>query len=63
MLRQYLKLGARFLSFNVDEGFGSAIDALMFVDLTRTDRRVLDRYMGRREADRFLAFHAAGSSR
>ena len=58
LLRQYLKLGARFLSFNVDQGFGSAIDALMFVDLTRTDRRVLDRYMGRQEAAQFRAYHA-----
>ena len=62
LLRQYLKLGARFLSFNVDEGFGSAIDALMFVDLTQTDRRVLERYMGRPQTAQFLAHHAAGSS-
>ncbi|HEY2588736.1 MAG TPA: GNAT family N-acyltransferase [Tepidisphaeraceae bacterium] len=57
LLRQYLKLGARFFSFNVDAGFGNAIDALMLVDLTQTDERILDRYMGKEAAARFRAFH------
>jgi putative hemolysin len=57
LLRQYLKLGARFFAFNVDRGFGDSIDALMFVDLTRTESRILDRYMGREGAAEFLAHH------
>lgn len=57
LLRQYLKLGARFFSFNVDAGFGNAIDALMLVDLTQTDERILDRYMGKEAAGEFRAFH------
>ena len=57
LLRQYLKLGARFLSFNVDDQFGRAIDALMVVDLTRTEERILSRYMGRDAMADFLRFH------
>lgn len=57
LLRQYMKLGARFISFNVDHSFGDAVDALMLVDLTQTDPRTLDRYMGRDLAAQFLAHH------
>lgn len=57
LLRQYLKLGAQFISFNVDTAFGNAIDALMLVDLTCTDPRILSRYMGRAETIKFLASH------
>jgi hypothetical protein len=52
-----VKLGARFFSFNVDAGFGEAIDALMFVDLTQTNVKILDRYMGRETAADFRAYH------
>jgi hypothetical protein len=55
LLRQYLKLGARFFSFNVDTAFGDAIDALMYVDLAQTD--ILDRYMGKEAATNFFAHH------
>jgi putative hemolysin len=47
LLRQYLKLGARVLGFNVDPAFGNSIDVLVAVDLKRTDPRVLAKYMGR----------------
>jgi putative hemolysin len=57
LLRQYLKLGAQFISFNVDAAFGHSVDALMLVDLTRTDPRILSRYMGRAEAARFFDVH------
>lgn len=57
LLRQYLKLGARFFSFNIDAAFGGAIDALMLVDLTQTDPRILSRYMGREAAAQFRNFH------
>lgn len=63
LLRQYLKLGARFFSFNVDTAFGDAIDALMFVDLTLTEPRILDRYMGREASERFRGFHRADAQK
>ncbi len=56
LLRQYLKLGGRLLGFNVDPGFSDALDGLIVVDLMRTERKLLDRYLGKSEAAEFLAF-------
>jgi putative hemolysin len=61
LLRQYLKLGARFFGFNVDPDFNDALDGLMLVDLTRTDRKLLDRYMTKPGAAGFLAAHGVTS--
>jgi putative hemolysin len=52
LLRQYLKLNARVLGFNVDPAFGGVIDALMMVDLAAVDARMLSRYMGQEYAAR-----------
>lgn len=57
LLRQYLKLGAHVLSFNVDPEFSDVLDGLIVVDLTKTDRRTLDRYMGKDAAETFLAHY------
>jgi putative hemolysin len=57
LLRQYLKLNARLLGFNVDPHFGDALDALMMVDLATVDPAILKRYFGRQEAARFLDRH------
>jgi hypothetical protein len=57
LLRQYLKLNARLLGFNIDPVFGNVLDGLFYVDLTQIDRCVLDRYMGRAEAAAFLGYH------
>jgi len=57
LLRQYLKLNARLLGFNVDPNFGDALDALMMVDLATVDPAILNRYFGRQEAARFLDHH------
>ena len=46
LLRQYLKLNAKLLAFNVDPHFGDALDALMMVDLADVDASVLRRYFG-----------------
>jgi len=62
LLRQYLKLNAKLLGFNVDPQFGDALDALMMVDLTRVDAAILNRYMGRPAAAEFLARHRASRS-
>lgn len=56
LVRQYLKLGARVLAFNVDAAFGNAIDVLMAVDLRRTEDAALARYMGQ---DGLAAFRSA----
>ena len=57
LLRQYLKLGGKVLAFNIDPDFGDALDGLIMVDLLDSDRRTLERYMGRAEAEAFLAYH------
>jgi putative hemolysin len=61
LLRQYLKLNARLLAFNVDSAFGDALDALMTVDLARVDPRILRRYFGPADARAFLEYHATHS--
>jgi len=60
LLRQYLKLGAKPLGFNVDPRFASVLDALLLVDLVETDPRILGRYMGRVPLRAFRAFHGLG---
>jgi len=57
LLRQYLKLGGRLLAFNLDKKFADALDGLILVDLTRTDPRMLSRYLGDEGAKRFLQKH------
>jgi len=63
LLRQYLRLNAVLLGFNLDPDFSDVLDGLVLVDLTRVDRAILARFMGRQPAERFLAFHATGGSR
>ena len=55
LLRQYLKLNARLIGFNIDAGFGNVLDALMMVDLCAVDRPILNRYLGREGAASFMA--------
>ena len=62
LLRQYLKLNARLIGFNVDPNFGDALDALMMVDLATVDAAILNRYLGRQEAAQFLARHRRQSA-
>ena len=57
LLRQYLKLNATLLSFNVDPAFNDSLDGLMLVDLRRTPVKILEKYMGPDGAREFLAFH------
>jgi putative hemolysin len=56
LLRQYLRLNATLLGFNVDPAFGDALDALMMVDLVRVSPATLSRYLGA-DATAFLEYH------
>src|SRR3954463_13246699 len=58
LLRQYLKLNAKLLGFNVDPDFGDVLDGLMLVDLTQVSPAILTRYMGREAAKQFFSHHA-----
>jgi len=57
LLKQYLKMGGKLLGFNVDRDFADVVDGLILVDLTKTDPRVLGRYMGKQGVKDFHAFH------
>ncbi len=57
LLRQYLKLGGKLLSFNVDPEFSSVVDGLIVVDLLKASPKTLRRYMGNEVADAYLKFH------
>lgn len=56
LLRQYLKLNATMLSFNVDADFANCIDGLVLVDLLSTDPKTLKRFMGE-GINQFYAYH------
>lgn len=57
LVRQYLKLGGKFLGFNVDREFNDVVDGLILVDLTKTEVHMLEKYMGRDGAAEFLQYH------
>jgi len=59
LLKQYLRLDGRLLSYNVDPDFANVLDVLILVDLRRTSQKALQRYMGRDNLGRFRAFHDA----
>jgi putative hemolysin len=63
LLRQYLKLNARVIGFNVDPNFRDALDALMMVDLTMVSDTVLARYLGKETAAAFLVKHRTAIER
>lgn len=46
LVRQYLKLGARVLSLNVDPDFSDVVDALITVDLAEIPPRMRERFLG-----------------
>ena len=57
LLKQYLKLGGKLLSFNIDPCFGNVLDGLIMVDLTCTEPRLLRRYMGTEGYAIFASYH------
>jgi hypothetical protein len=59
LLRQYMKMNASFLSFNVDPLFNDSLDGLMLVDLRRSPERALSAYMTRSGAEAFIKYHEA----
>ena len=58
LFRHYLKLGGKILGFNLDPDFSDVLDGLILVDLLQTDRRILDRYLGKDQAKAYLDHHA-----
>jgi putative hemolysin len=46
LIKEYLKMGGRTLAFNVDHSFSDCVDALIMVDLRRTEPKLLEKYIG-----------------
>jgi putative hemolysin len=59
LLRQYVNMGGQVLGFHVDRQFSDALDGLIVVDLTTTNSRLLERYMGAGGAERFHRYQEA----
>jgi hypothetical protein len=57
LLKQYLKLGGRVLSFARDPDFHDSLDTLVLVDLSAAPVRVLERYMGPEGTCAFFEYH------
>jgi len=57
LLRQYLGLNGKLVSFNVDPAFNDALDGLIVVDLHNVPIKTLGRYMGVNEAQEYLKLH------
>ena len=47
LLRQYLRLGGKMISFGIDESFGGTLDCLVVVDMVNAPQRILQRYCGK----------------
>jgi hypothetical protein len=54
-----MKLGGKFLGFNVDSKFSNVLDGLLLVDLREARPELLARYLGKEGAAEFLQRHAA----
>ncbi len=59
LLRHYLKMNGRIISFNIDPDFGHCLDGLIIVNLTETDPKLLKAYLGADGAEAFFAYHEA----
>lgn len=53
LVKEYVKLGGKFLSFSIDPDFADAMDGLVAVDLDRTNPRLLSLYMGEANYQKF----------
>ena len=56
LIKQYMKLGGRFLSFCVDKEFNSSLDGLIVVDLPGAPEKNLKMYMGDNTSG-YLEYH------
>jgi putative hemolysin len=59
LLRQYLKLGAKVLAFNVDPAFNNCLDGLCVWDIAEVDQRSVRHYVTAQEVESYKAHHTA----
>jgi hypothetical protein len=61
LVRHYMKLGGKFLGFNVDAKFSNVLDGLLMVDLRDAKPELLARYLGKEGSVDFLRLHGCKS--
>ena len=57
LLRHYLKLNGKLISFNVDKDFANALDGLILVNIKGADPLLLSRIFCERDLKTFLRYH------
>ncbi|MGA1136561.1 MAG: hypothetical protein ACO30K_10090, partial [bacterium] len=57
LVRHYLRLGAQFLSFNVDRDFSNALDGLIVVHVPSIPLALAKRFMGKESALAYQEYH------
>jgi len=57
LVKHYMKLGGKFLGFNVDAKFSNVLDGLLMVDLREAKPELLARYLGKGGSAEFLRLH------
>jgi putative hemolysin len=62
LVKHYMKLGGKFLGFNVDAKFSNVLDGLLLVDLREAKPELLARYLGKPGAAEFLRLHRADAA-
>lgn len=56
LLRQYLRLNGKILSFSLDENFGDVLDCLILVDIYKSPERSIKRYLGKETYEDLLPY-------
>jgi putative hemolysin len=62
LLKQYMKLSARLLGFNVDPDFGDVLDGLILVDFRQITPKLVERFCGKQGATTILEYQKAQDS-
>ncbi len=57
LIKHYLKLNGQFLAFNLDKDFANVIDGLVWVDLLKTEEKIVERFLGAQGMRDFYAYH------
>lgn len=57
LIKHYLKLNGQFLAFNLDKTFANVIDGLVWVDLLKTDPKLIERFLSPAGTRTFYAYH------
>jgi putative hemolysin len=58
LIKHYLKLNGQFLAFNLDRDFADVIDGLIWVDLLKTEPKLVERFMSPTGASAFYSHNS-----